>query len=298
MPYSDLTSSSLSTRLRTRAAFTLIELLVVIAIIAILAAILFPVFAQAREKARSISCASNLRQIGIAYLQYTQDYDETTPTVSKAKQPGGLNGTTYSPAWYTVINPYVKSAGLFVCPDRTDVIPENACSQDNFFNLPTCIGYGYNDGMISDGGYGLLLKQTTDANGKTLRPGRSIADIVYPADMVAFGDTYDDLSVALDNILSKLSPYSTKRLRHMQRFNFCFVDGHVKNMPFEAVTYKGGASVGLPLNPADAQKWCYDPNATGDWSGAGGPGGYPVDNNLEKCTDAAAGLYANSTVNP
>ncbi|HEX5324832.1 MAG TPA: DUF1559 domain-containing protein [Capsulimonadaceae bacterium] len=86
-----------------RKGFTLIELLVVIAIIAILAAILFPVFAQAREKARAISCESNQKQIGLAILQYLQDYDETFP---RANYPD------YTHEWSYVINPYIKNGAL------------------------------------------------------------------------------------------------------------------------------------------------------------------------------------------
>src|SRR5689334_2904246 len=94
-------------------AFTLIELLVVIAIIAILAAILFPVFAQAREKARAISCLSNLKQAGLAYAMYVQDYDETTPLQRSADTASGR------PYWYVLIQPYVKNWGLMLCPDRS-----------------------------------------------------------------------------------------------------------------------------------------------------------------------------------
>ncbi|MDR3709694.1 MAG: DUF1559 domain-containing protein [Capsulimonadaceae bacterium] len=89
--------------------FTLIELLVVIAIIAILAAILFPVFATAREKARQTSCLSNLKQIGLGYTQYEQDYDETVPC--------GDNGYGFGMGWAGMIYPYVKSAQVFLCPD-------------------------------------------------------------------------------------------------------------------------------------------------------------------------------------
>jgi prepilin-type N-terminal cleavage/methylation domain-containing protein/prepilin-type processing-associated H-X9-DG protein len=100
----------------SRKAFTLIELLVVIAIIAILAAILFPVFAQAREKARQTSCLSNTRQLGLAVAQYIQDYDETLPM-------GGYDAPGYSSRWFRDIYPYIKNVGVFSCPSETrDVI--------------------------------------------------------------------------------------------------------------------------------------------------------------------------------
>jgi len=92
--------------MQKRTGFTLIELLVVIAIIAILAAILFPVFAKAREKARQTSCLSNNKQLGLAFIQYVQDYDERYP------------GTpAYGDGWAGLIYPYVKSTGVYNCPD-------------------------------------------------------------------------------------------------------------------------------------------------------------------------------------
>ena len=110
-------------RSRSRAAFTLIELLVVIAIIAILAAILFPVFAKAREKARQASCMSNEKQIGLGILQYVQDYDEQMPSGATALSPpappnGGIavaNGAGVG--WAGGTSPYIKSTQLFKCPD-------------------------------------------------------------------------------------------------------------------------------------------------------------------------------------
>jgi len=101
-----------------RKAFTLIELLVVIAIIAILAAILFPVFATAREKARQTACLSNQKQLALGIIQYTQDYDEYLPNGdSQTNQPTGWAGQIY---------PYIKSANVYVCP--SDVTNNPVCS--------------------------------------------------------------------------------------------------------------------------------------------------------------------------
>src|ERR1051326_4729117 len=99
---------------RPRSGFTLIELLVVVAIIAILAGILFPVFAQAREKARTITCASNLRNLGTAMLMYTQDYDECLPlsASTSAAPPYYLN-------WHDIIDPYVKNKKVWLCPSSS-----------------------------------------------------------------------------------------------------------------------------------------------------------------------------------
>ena len=94
---------------RRQKGFTLIELLVVIAIIAILAAILFPVFQKVRENARRASCQSNEKQLGLAFIQYTQDYDES--------MPAGYPGANWGQGWAGDIYSFVKSTGVYKCPD-------------------------------------------------------------------------------------------------------------------------------------------------------------------------------------
>lgn len=134
-----------------RSGFTLIELLVVIAIIAILAAILFPVFAQAREKARAISCLSNMKQIGTAVAMYTQDFDESMPC--------GANPWGSEAGWAGEIYPYVKSLGAFHCPDDSSIDnPKMGESHSTSYGMNSDLGtagpggqYGGGDGIPGPG---------------------------------------------------------------------------------------------------------------------------------------------------
>ncbi|HZP80228.1 MAG TPA: DUF1559 domain-containing protein [Chthonomonadaceae bacterium] len=105
-------------------AFTLIELLVVIAIIAILAAILFPVFAQAREKARAATCLSNTKQVALGYYMYIQDYDETLPYAFMDYDQVTAYGAWVK--WYWLIQPYVKNLQVLHCPSDTDLSRDTA----------------------------------------------------------------------------------------------------------------------------------------------------------------------------
>lgn len=135
--------------MRDRSGFTLIELLVVIAIIAILAAILFPVFAQAREKARAISCTSNMKQLALGILMYVQDNDETFPTGSEENDsaPNTLYGFVIGATWPVKVSPYIKSTAVFRCPDDPSQQPP-----DPFGPLGPRISYAANGYMFPTNG--------------------------------------------------------------------------------------------------------------------------------------------------
>lgn len=109
-------------RITNRRGFTLIELLVVIAIIAILAAILFPVFAQAKAAAKQTQCLSNIRQIGLAALMYENDFDDTYPSVLPVQPPINGGGNWYRP-FDTMISPYIKNDQIFFCPNDNNAWP-------------------------------------------------------------------------------------------------------------------------------------------------------------------------------
>ena len=175
-------------------AFTLIELLVVIAIIAILAAILFPVFAKAREKARQASCGSNCKQMILAVLQYSQDFDERmTPNY----WDGGNAFADHERTWGHLTYPYVKNIQVFRCP-----------SQSGTALTPGAAG---NWVQISYGSYGY----------SSWMSNRAQADIVSPADLFVLMDAQNPWNDGCQNA-GRLC------FRHNEGGNFAFSDGHVK----------------------------------------------------------------------
>lgn len=144
------TPYSLTGRTKCRAGFTLIELLVVIAIIAILAAILFPVFARARENARRSSCQSNLKQIGLGIMQYTQDYDEKLPMSEWVYIGPSVHGdvTTDTVMWIDEVQPYIKSTQIFKCPSDSNATWPGGTP---VINQDTKLSYGVSLGTMTSG---------------------------------------------------------------------------------------------------------------------------------------------------
>lgn len=159
--------SSIVQRCR-RSAFTLIELLVVIAIIAILAAILFPVFAQAREKARQITCVSNLKNFALAYLMYAQDNDECMPPATvDAWCIGPATATKYGVSQrgpQVLLDPYVKNAGVYACPDDSGIgtDPTNSPGYDKTGLSSPASGYSMPGDTTFAAAYGHSYKFTKE----------------------------------------------------------------------------------------------------------------------------------------
>lgn len=197
------------------AGFTLIELLVVIAIIAVLASILFPVFAQAREKARQSSCASNLRQIGMAGLMYAQDYDETLPVYTydyKTYWVGyKANSATLMDKSQGLITPYIKSGNIQRCPSYT--------GGENLGGT----GYGINSQLtFNKATYGAAIPAT-------------LGELSQPSDTILFGEAglpgFPVPGIVGETI--QIDPpgfpgIPTIDFRHQRFSNFVFCDGHIK----------------------------------------------------------------------
>jgi prepilin-type N-terminal cleavage/methylation domain-containing protein/prepilin-type processing-associated H-X9-DG protein len=233
--------------MRRRRAFTLIELLVVIAIIAILAAILFPVFAKAREKGRQASCLSNLKQIGLGMIQYTQDYDELLP--------GNYWGNS-STTWMANIQPYIKNYQIYGCPSDTNTWNDGWYGANGVPTSNAKLSYGYN-AYISTGGQTL---NTANVNYGATFTALSNAAIVAPAAtvMVAEGGAS---SVTTPAVAETSNPpficwntnannyWTSPCGRHFGDANTLFCDGHVKTMnPFLLAPAAGVTSNWL--NPA------------------------------------------------
>lgn len=246
----------------SRRGFTLIELLVVIAIIAILAAILFPVFSRAREQARKTACLSNAKQIATATMLYVQDWDETFPVSTYCCAPGHGSPVTDTPMGQ--IMPYLKNAGVYFCPsapgnlllvgwvDDNGII--HGCCNDLLFPpeflpyLKQPFGIGMNECILRCTGF-------IACGAKPVK----MADLDVPADYVVWGDSANFISWhgarmiwanACQNIkCNKDDPNRrswSKNTRHVGGSNLIFCDGHAKWLSSQTIAGKGYVHMFIP----------------------------------------------------
>ena len=222
-----------------RSGFTLIELLVVIAIIAILAAILFPVFARARAKAHANTCLSNVKQLTLGVLMYANDYDE--------RFPGAMTGWAYGPTWKGQIYPYVKNAQLFQCPSYFP----RALSSRQYDDIPGTttrfpLSYATN-------GCGNICG--TPPTSYDLRYTRFLAELPKPAETLFIVESTQDWSPYWDNAYPNTYPQLVTN--HNRQSNYGFCDGHAKAMTPSATIAAQNMWTILDDGPPATTSSCY-----------------------------------------
>ena len=230
-----------------RGGFTLIELLVVIAIIAILASILFPVFARARENARRTSCSSNLKQIGLGVMQYVQDYDEKYPPSNITIGGTGL-------FWWQVLQPYTKSEQLYYCPSST--------SQ----SAPSSLNYGANMLMMRDGRdfdvrppVSLAAVNSSSTTYLLMDAGFYRINVPYVVSPVSGWGWLPGSGALGATFYNGNPPADWETGRHFDGVNVAFADGHVKWLKSSVVFAQAkkctGCSYGYSTPPTSASAW-------------------------------------------
>ena len=236
--------------------FTLIELLVVIAIIAILAAILFPVFAQAREQARLASCASNVRQMTLAFRQYSQDYDENLPPrrISGANDPNNPDAAPYAANWKHLLQPYAKSYDILKCPSNPAArfYDESDPTLKKYLTgvTPTYRGYFY---------FQAYYKQGAGVPGKGSFQNYREVSFPFPSTTVLIGENkadVPDFGPWIDIFYGADSRFPGTNWGAYHRasdrnVNIGFMDGHVK--------YTNWHKTCDPINDDKTNMWAYDP---------------------------------------
>lgn len=245
---------------KARRGFTLIELLVVIAIIALLAAILFPVFSRARENARKSSCANNLKQIALAATQYSQDFDEIVVTSWAGQNGGGIdNCNAYAaqapggacPLWMGLIHPYTKSNQIYQCPSAARINETNARNpqQTSYGHQHNNLGWGLN-GNPSLADFGKTADTIYFSDSGIYLPTSSAAaswgTFLANPDTTNFSTNSSQVTRSYVQCVGcpaggpyGLGPCCNAEAvvnRHLATCNVAFLDGHVKAMPVSKLT--------------------------------------------------------------
>jgi prepilin-type N-terminal cleavage/methylation domain-containing protein/prepilin-type processing-associated H-X9-DG protein len=250
-----------------RRAFTLIELLVVIAIIAILAAILFPVFARARENARRASCQSNLKQIALGMFMYKQDYDEKLPRNGGSYYPYYDDGVPYG--WGDRLQPYLKSTQILQCPSESNG-PVGGTTA--FGDSPVATSKGYDDYFMNTAASG-IADASFNSPSLTILLGDSLSgNSANRSDGCAFA--YADQSyLSTGSACATAQSYVTNFTnlagteaspgRHLDGANYAFADGHVKWLKGSIISgtiINGSTAIGNSLYTTDNGKPTFDPS--------------------------------------
>jgi len=233
-----------------KSGFTLIELLVVIAIIALLAAILFPVFARARENARKSSCANNLKQIGLGFKQYVQDYDEQWPAGNNANAT--LDDLLSRPGYRGYVSnllvPYLKSNQVWACPsdsatnNNVNNVGTNYDAGGGAVAVPAAylgrvfkVSYGYN--------YSGVGNSSTPSGTNVPGAGNSEADMYRPSELAILWDSKNRWADGTNfwgrDVVSFVAGNNTayNTMRHLDTGNFLYADGHVKSAKLSTMSY-------------------------------------------------------------
>ncbi len=262
--------------LRRRTGFTLIELLVVIAIIAILAAILFPVFAKAREQARKASCTSNVKQLGTGMLMYVQDYDGTFPLADWNPDP--RTHDRYTTEWQNAIQPQVKNKQIFRCPSDSTPLPTDGQLTNGTNGEYSYMSYLYN-GFLGSHYWDGMVDETAFADAAVVRPSECALLMDGHKALKIKADAKSGLDFAGKISLWLMPQFTTGNLaiadltgtylhqyglsRH-EGADVCFVDGHAKFRHFTDVCQ---LEASLPVvkslfpdptpydNLSDVQRW-------------------------------------------
>ena len=231
---------------RKNYGFTLIELLVVIAIIALLAAILFPVFSRARENARRSSCQSNLKQIGLGILQYTQDFDETMMYDETTAQtcPPAYNGfICTNTSFRMAVQPYVKSIQVFDCPSNNGLTGSlTAPKHSDGYDYGILQDYSGNSGYIetcTGGNCGAMGNRAWGMKAPTLSEFTDTSQTIVASEGVEGNDNTSYYHPGKDDHLWA---------NHLGTSNYLFMDGHVKALrPFQTVTAANGGTASVNM---------------------------------------------------